>query len=562
MEITRKCAGFISKITFNDSSSFDVNENDIVIFVGPNNVGKSQALKDIYSLSAAPANCVVVSSIEISEVLKTEMEFFMKAISTRAQNGFSYEGFGYIINDNGISIAKHSQVWGCFRNVFVSFLGTEDRLSICNPPNSIDRNDSAKHPIHIIARDPYCRKRISSYFKKAFGKDILPFTTNGKTVPLSITDRLTTDYDASCGDEFSHIEKISSQLDKCPQVHEQGDGIRSFTGILLHLIIDHRKVFLIDEPESFLHPPQARIIGHTIGEMLSGDQQAFIATHSQEIITGLLEVCPERVKIIRITREENINHFSVLKHDDFANLWTDPLLRHSNIMAGIFHKNVVLCESDSDCRLYSVIHSYMREQEGRYSETLFIHCGGKQRMKKVAAALRSLDIPLWIIPDIDILNDPKILQELIESVGGDWSNFEANLRILRGNLTTNKSFVKRADFKRDVQNILSANNDPNLIDTEIKSIKSLLKTETQWGMLKRGGKAAVPQGKAYKAYEDIDTELRKLKIYIVPVGELECFIKSVGSHGPDWVNEVLEQYPDLSDPVYDTLKDFIRSWNL
>ena len=562
LAVNRKCAGFISKITFNDSSSFDINENDIVVFVGPNNAGKSQALKDIYSLSDFPVNGLVISGLDIAGYSKPEMESFLKAISTRSQNSFSYEGFGYSINDTNIGAARISKALGCFRNIFVSFLGTEDRLSICKPPNSINRNSPAKHPIHIIARDPECRKRISSYFRKAFGRDIVPYITCGATVPLCITDGLTTDYDDSCGDEFTHIEKISSQLEKCPQVHEQGDGIRSFTGILLNLIVDYRKVFLIDEPESFLHPPKAKIIGHTIGEMLSDDQQAFIATHSQEIITGLLEVCPERIKIIRITRKDNINHFSVLKHDDFANLWTDPLLRHSNIMAGIFHKNVVLCESDSDCRLYSAVYSYMREQEGRYSETLFIHCGGKQRMKKVVAALRSLDIPLWIIPDIDILNDDKVLRELIESAGGEWSHFDANLRVLRGNLTTNKSFVKRADFKREVLGILDSNNDSNLSDPEIKLIKNLLKIETQWWMLKNGGKDAVPKGNASKAYEDIDTKLRELKIYIVPVGELECFIKTVGGHGPDWVNNVLEQFPDFSASAYDKLKNFIQSWIL
>ena len=42
--------GYISKVAFNNGQSIDINKNDIVIFVGPNNVGKSQALKDIYAL--------------------------------------------------------------------------------------------------------------------------------------------------------------------------------------------------------------------------------------------------------------------------------------------------------------------------------------------------------------------------------------------------------------------------------------------------------------------------------------------------------------------------------
>jgi hypothetical protein len=36
-------------------------------------------------------------------------------------------------------------------------------------------------------------------------------------------------------------------------------------------------------------------------------------------------------------------------------------------------------------------------------------------------------------------------------------------------------------------------------------------------------------------------ELGGKKLYIVEVGELESFCKSVGNHGPKWVNEVMEK---------------------
>ena len=41
---------YISKLIFNDNEELNVNQNDIVVFVGPNNAGKSQSLKDIYEL--------------------------------------------------------------------------------------------------------------------------------------------------------------------------------------------------------------------------------------------------------------------------------------------------------------------------------------------------------------------------------------------------------------------------------------------------------------------------------------------------------------------------------
>ena len=41
---------YASEIEFNDGSKVsDIGKNDIVVFVGANNVGKSQTLKDIYN---------------------------------------------------------------------------------------------------------------------------------------------------------------------------------------------------------------------------------------------------------------------------------------------------------------------------------------------------------------------------------------------------------------------------------------------------------------------------------------------------------------------------------
>ena len=86
----------------------------------------------------------------------------------------------------------------------------------------------------------------------------------------------------------------------------------------------------------------------------------------------------------------NDNEISVLANEAFDAIWKDSLLRHSNIMEGLFHNSVVVCESDTDCRFYSMIDSYLKKAEGCYPETLFVHCGGKQRLKVAVKALQSL----------------------------------------------------------------------------------------------------------------------------------------------------------------------------
>ena len=57
-----KAGGFISKIIFNNGAALDVEKNGIVVFVGPNNVGKSQALKDITRCLEIASHCMTRSS--------------------------------------------------------------------------------------------------------------------------------------------------------------------------------------------------------------------------------------------------------------------------------------------------------------------------------------------------------------------------------------------------------------------------------------------------------------------------------------------------------------------
>lgn len=53
----------VKGITFNDGTSIEVEKNDIIVFVGPNNAGKSQALKDIYNLVGHENKGVVITHV-------------------------------------------------------------------------------------------------------------------------------------------------------------------------------------------------------------------------------------------------------------------------------------------------------------------------------------------------------------------------------------------------------------------------------------------------------------------------------------------------------------------
>lgn len=558
-----KASGYISQLTFNNGKTLSIQKNDIVIFVGPNNAGKSQSLKDIYALSKGPTSSIVISDVQTKKY-SGSTRAVLDDIAVPQINGSNtvyklLQGTVTYIEpmENTFMNTKN---FGFLHSAFVVNIDTSARLNICQPPQSISSHEAKTHPIHFAAFDKRYRQWLSTNFKKAFDYDLIPFITNGATIPLCMGEPVA--LEGEYEDEQTRQEAYSDILRTYKQVQNQGDGIKSFTGILLYLMLNYYHTYLIDEPESFLHPPQARIMGQIIGEALSQEQQAFISTHSEDIIKGLIETCSDRIKIVRITRDGDTNNFSILEHEQFAAVWNDPLLRYSNIMSSLFYKTVVLCESDSDCRFYSIVESHLKHKIGKYSETLFIHCGGKHRMAKIISALRALNVNVKLIPDIDVLNDKEVFKGIIEAFGIDWNAIETDYNVIVANLHSNRERIERLPAKQVIDNIFNSSKEQYLSSKEIESIKDAIKTTSKWKALKNAGSNALPRGDANAAFARIDRLCKESGIFIVSVGELECFVKAVGGHGPEWVNKVLETYPDLDDDIYDVVRKFVDAIGL
>lgn len=551
---------YISEITCGDGTQISINANDIIVFVGPNNSGKSQALKDIYTLylSINEPHRVVKELKKRKDFTLENYSTFINENSTKELIGNSqyYTGDGFAILISGIT--EHN-IKNCdveISKFFINFANTEQRLSIATPAPVIARNDKEKHPIHRLVKDDDYRKKISNYFFRAFGENIIPDVQNIKDIPL----RLGADFSLNSSTAFAGIKEINDTISSYPMLHHQGDGMRSFAGIILNLIAKQYNTFLIDEPETFLHPPQATTMGQVISELAS-ERQVFISTHSQHIIKGLLDKNPQRVKIIRITRpEKDKNNFSILDNEKISDFWKDPLLKHSDIMDGMFYKNVVICESDADCRFYSMINSFLKEQQQKFSETLFVHCGGKGRMKKVVQALRSLNIEFRVVPDIDLLNNKQTLIDLVEACGRTWEK-DVDYNTLVDGLDKVKNSTGN-EILEQIKNELGANVTQPLSRTKIENLQKLLVVKTNWDQIKKFGIAGAPQGQATQALQNLVNWLKEFNIHLVPCGELECFIKTVGGHGPDWLNNVLEKYSDIGADEYSTAREFVASWNL
>lgn len=551
----------ITELKFNSGKNLPINSNDIVIFVGPNNSGKSQSLRDIYKKVSEDLDSVVIKDVSVQKGSLEELKKSLKESSKITEsNNSTYSGYDYIVYNSQFSAYNNgSRLVDSFRPYLIDYLKTENRLQISTPPKAIDADDRKTHPIHYLVYDKEYQKTVSKYFKEAFGYELTPDYLSKKQVSLLMGQIPQT----AGGAAPDVMESLSRQFLSYPKVDEQGDGMRSFAGIILHLILKNYGIYLIDEPESFLHPPQAMILGKVIGELLGNDRQAFISTHSEDVIKGLMEKCPERIKVIRITRQENTNSFAILDNVQFKNIWGDPLLKHSNIMSSLFHKNVVLCESDSDCRLYSIILDHLKQKQGKFSETMFTYCSAKQRMKKVASALRSLSIDFRCVPDIDVLNDKLTIKDLYETCGGIWDDtMESNYITFSSQLNGGKDSITKQELEAQIDVFIQEVNGDKITRNDVDNLSKKIKLETKWGAFKKGGTSVIPSGQATTSFNALNDKLKSVNIHLVTVGELERFIPEVGGHGPNWVNSVLEQYNDLDNEVYSKVTSFVRSWNL
>jgi Predicted ATP-dependent endonuclease of the OLD family len=556
-------AVWIRTLTFSDGTSVSLAQDDIVVLVGPNNAGKSAALRNIEQLAEiADAPTAVVTAVELDT--QGDLNTLQAWLDRNSRKSMLYPpNPSYQMLGARVTAAEVSRLWdhakslGDLSDFFVYMLTTEGRLTAANPaPNIALTTDPLTHPIHYMQIDDEIEERISSYFREAFGEDLILNRNAGNQVPLHCGQRPV----PRAGEDRVSVSYIR-ELEKLPALHTQGDGMRGFVGVILHSLAMHHTVILIDEPEAFLHPPQARLLGQMIAKDAPRGRQFFLSTHSGDFLRGLLDVQSNRVRVIRVQREGLVNPVKELDSRGVKRVWGDPILRYSNVLDGLFHSKVILCESDGDCRFYAALMDAMRDSdsETRRQHVMFMHCGGKAKMPTVVDALRNLDVPVRVVVDFDILNDEQPLRRIVEALGGDWSALGAKWRVVKQAIDSKKPELSTDEVLKEISAVTASITTTVFPPDAKRSIQGILRRSTPWSVAKSVGKAFIPSGDSTIAFEELTELLVLLGLYVVPIGELEGFGRSVAGHGPRWVNEVLQKNL-AGDPELEEARSFVRSF--
>ena len=512
---------FFQRLQFNDGSSITLNENSIVVFTGANNCGKSQVLRELENRvnPNSGSRSIILSNCEMSFCGDIDHKPFLESL-------FNLDGQGnYYLPSSGTSFPldaltnrwiRHNLDSG-LGNAFVKRLNTVNRIS---SSNALRRDNSPeKNPIYKLYKSDHLATIISDYFHQAFHFDLVINRNEMQTVPLHVGKA--PDRKAFTMEQHDEYYKLISDL---PKLQEQGDGMRSFASVLLDTFTSDYSVTLIDEPEAFLHPPQARLLGKMLAKHNPKSRQLFISTHSEDFLQGLLDANSDNIIVVRIDRKGDINKISVLQNEKIKDLWGNPILRYSNILSGLFHEKVIVCESDYDCLFYQAMIDSIYENNHEISpDILFTHCVGKARVKDVISALKAVNVAVVAITDFDILDDSHKMKPLIAAFGMDWET----------------------ELKTDMETIYKAINREQGAGNDV------------WKTLKNVGKVGFI-GEAPAAYERVEQKCKSAGLFIVPVGEMECFDKTVNKEKKDWVYYVLENYDLGTEPKLETARHFVK----
>jgi energy-coupling factor transporter ATP-binding protein EcfA2 len=548
-------------ITFSDGQTLSFEEDDIVVFVGPNNAGKSAALRELQHLLGRSNKQLVITDASLRKVgTAADLLKFLEQYAQRTggPDQLSYAGIGYQIHHSHVSLYDQPIQRNVVAPFFSARLATEVRITASDPAGAIALYvDPPTHPIHLLLLDSNLANEISGHFRRAFGQDLIVFRAGGGQFPLWVGTKPT----LAIGQDELSKEYVEALKKSAKPLKDQGDGMRSFATVLLYVLAAaHHSVQFLDEPEAFLHPPQAKLLGEYIAKNRKTKSQLFIATHSTDVLDGLISAGLQNVRIIRIQRSGSVNRVRELSKTKTTEIAHDTLTRYSGVFEGIFYPHVIIAESDADCLFYSSLLNTLSVAGDQKADVLFIHASGKHRMAQLAGTLKALDVPVSVIADIDVLSEDATLKQLIEVLGGDWSKMEVSRASLAKSVEAEKPPLNAEQIKGMISNELNAvGGTAPFPRAAEQNIKRIFKAVSPWSALKRAGRNAL-NATGVKHFDALVGECATVGLWVVPEGELEGWCRSIeAGHGPSFAEKVLEERDIEQDPELRGARDFMRT---
>jgi energy-coupling factor transporter ATP-binding protein EcfA2 len=542
---------YLKDITFKDGSKFHFERDSIVLLTGPNNCGKSQTLKDISQHLIIGKKLKIIEKVDsgfqgsMQQILEDLIhQPILKQNRQILDNAFA--------NSNGVPAMFLSQLYSqphLYKLVlsgFMLYLDTLTRLVNLGVPLNVtfimNVQPFALTSLSYLFEDEAIAEKVYNLTKATFGKGALMNHSSFQDAHLYFVDK-----ESSPSRNDKGTPAFARWFEGQDKVNEQGDGVQSFSSILISLLQQLTPLVLLDEPEAFLHPPQIRELARIFATETPPETQVVVSTHSDDFVRGIIDFAGARASVVRMTRTSksgsDYNHIKKLDSDQISKLWNDPLLKTSDVLTSLFHRVAIIVEGDSDARFIRAMIDALSGDGCRAPDIKFFHCGGKDRIPKIAGALRAIGVPVLAVVDIDILdNKPKFL-ELIESLGGEADAFNQPLSALLKFVAEKKSTASAAEAQSKLGKLFDKIEPGKAIPGDIlREMSEALKSASAWSFIKQTGETFFSGGEQYNNLQDILHKSEQLGILINRSGELENFCRTIGSkRKSEWLAEVLRK---------------------
>lgn len=577
----------VNKIKF--KSGQEVSPGRITIFVGANNCGKTQTLKEMLGyITGKNEMRILLASLDVSYPESWDAlvnSYPIDLVPNQYGSQYKYisptldaDPIGSILRDvpETVNNSLNRKAYEDFRSLtgarVVTFLNTENRLKLVKMCNVRDLYDvGAKNVLEALyLSGRQSTEQVCQTVRKVFKNTDVYFDYSNPGVLQFRTSK-------HFGDISKDTMEAYSQLKNLPKLDDQGDGIRSFVGMICALVALDKPIILLDEPEAFLHPPQAYQLGEILAKTVKDSQQIFISTHSVDFLKGLVNASQDTV-VVRITRSESdMTEISVLDTKTLNEINREPLLSSSRVLDGLFYKGVVVTEADAD----SIFYQRLFQKIGASDEIHFMHTHNKQTLKKVVDPYQKLGVRFALVADADVIREYSEFNSILKCIA------KPSLQeTILGYRQTVYNYVSRQDELSQIHDLRIGLK--GLIDTQVPSpdaskeelsnmllsirteLKKMHASSDNLSGYKSQGREAIEDAEVLKAFDILFDLCSDIGLFIVPVGELESWLVDYGipksNHKNKWITNALPKLQNISyDPqkniwkFVDKLKDYLTS---
>ncbi|MBP88411.1 MAG: hypothetical protein CMJ64_17140 [Planctomycetaceae bacterium] len=412
----------------------------LTVFVGPNNVGKTAILRDILRLGANfdvsaldrsgddEPQPIVLSDLSFVPKLSVErMTLGLTVVDESHPDGPLVHGVAPNLRmPLRRSISKNLKnilyrpimtarsVWtsslGQLMALRMAYFSPDDRQHVVEPTAL---RSPVEGPENLLQSLYYAEPEIHEALNDAFGE-----VFDGMHIKLDASGRVSAmlriadePFPAETGDAIANVRQYESMR----MLHKEGDAYQSVVGMVMTILLGQGRVILLDHPEMFLHPEQARRLGRWIGTRAPEYAcQVFVTTSSDSFLDGLSEgrTVPT---ILRTSRREDITHLHTVPPAPTKAIARFPVFSTQNSLGALFCDGAVVAPGDRDRVIYQTV-------AGRFSDARnfrFLQASGAKNLPFVAGAFRQAGVPVCVITELDIFRTEKDFTELVKAVTGD-----------------------------------------------------------------------------------------------------------------------------------------------